>query len=246
MITWSFNFIIWRVSFLKDSLNYVWVKTSTNFKASDAKMFFWKFYNLCQSFVTKFRIITVIPNRYSVHSCFHCKYEGLIDSKNHISSSLFCWGERQIISKSNLTGFLVRLVFLPLKVPHIKRKMVLALKEHNTFAVFSLIRTVFWRSATPLYIIVGREFLTPYFMKTPLFQILSKPSFPVAFNLHPTALFVVFFLWLNGWSCHVWLVIVLNIMNLQMSGLGTLVPEGPCCVVYATKHQKFTEVRHIM
>ena len=195
MITSSFNFIIWRVSFLKDSLNYVWVKTS-NFKASDAKMFFWKFYNLCQNFVTKFRIITVIPNRYSVHSCFHCKYEGLIDSKNHISSSLFCWGERQIISKSNLTGFLVRLVFLPLKVPHIKRKMVLALKEHNTFVVFSLIRTVFWRSATPLYIIVGREFLTPYFMKTPLFQILSNPSFPVAFNYTPLLFLLYFFF---GW-----------------------------------------------
>lgn len=193
MITWSFNFIIWRVSFLKDSLNYVWVKTSTNFKASDAKMFFWKFYNLCQSFVTKFRIITVIPNRYSVHSCFHCKYEGLIDSKNHISSSLFCWGERQIISKSNLTGFLVRLVFLPLKVPHIKRKMVLALKEHNTFAVFSLIRTVFWRSATPLYIIVGREFLTPYFMKIPLFQ---TPPFPLPSTYTPLLFLLYFFF---GW-----------------------------------------------
>ena len=196
MITWSFNFIIWRVSFLKDSLNYVWVKTSTNFKASDAKMFFWKFYNLCQSFVTKFRIITVIPNRYSVHSCFHCKYEGLIDSKNHISSSLLCWGERQIISKSNLTGFLVRLVFLPLKVPHIKRKMVLALKEHNTFAVFSLIRTVFWRSATPLYIIVGREFLTPYFMKTPSFKFCLTPPFPLPSTYTPLLFLLYFFF---GW-----------------------------------------------
>ena len=45
------------------------------------------------------------------------------------------------------------------------------------------------------------------------------------------------FLWLNGWSRHVWYAILLNVfMNLRMSILGTLVPEGPWCVFHATRH----------
>ena len=68
----------------------------------------------------------------------------------------------------------------------------------------------------------------PYFMKIP-------PKLPT-----PTALSVVLFLWLNGWSCHIWFAILLNDnMDLHMSSLGTMVPEGPWCVFYATRHQVY-------
>ena len=107
---------------------------------------------------------------------------------------------------------------------------------------------------------VGRGFLTSYFMKTPpilptpypllppRFQILSNHSFPITSNLHPAALFVVLFLWLNGWSYHIWCIISLNdIMDLtdpHMSSLGTFVPEVPCYVFYATRPQIYWGLIH--
>ena len=55
----------------------------------------------------------------------------------------------------------------------------------------------------------------------------------VASNLYPPAIFDVLFLWLNGLLCHIWCVFSLNdIMDLQMSSLGTLVPEQPCYVFH--------------
>ena len=40
----------------------------------------------------------------------------------------------------------------------------------------------------------------------------------------------------NGWSRHIWCVVLRNhIMDLHMSSLGTIVPEGPCCVFYASR-----------
>ena len=77
----------------------------------------------------------------------------------------------------------------------------------------------------------------------PPFQILSTPS-PTSLSpptpTPPIALSVVMFLWLNGWSRHIWCAILLNYnMDLYMSSLGTLVPEGPGCVFHATKHQVY-------
>ena len=43
------------------------------------------------------------------------------------------------------------------------------------------------------------------------------------------------FLSLNGWSHHIWCVILLNIMDLHMSSLGTLVPKEPWRVFYAKR-----------
>ena len=43
---------------------------------------------------------------------------------------------------------------------------------------------------------------TPYIANLPLFQFFSDTS--------PTALSVVLFLWLNGWTCHIWCAILLN------------------------------------
>ena len=67
-------------------------------------------------------------------------------------------------------------------------------------------------------------------------------------NTHPTFLSVVLSHWPNGWSRHVWCAILLNgNRDLHMSSFGTLVPEWPRCVFYATKQGvKVPEVWHIM
>ena len=80
-----------------------------------------------------------------------------------------------------------------------------------------------------------------------LFQVLPTPPTSLSpQTLIPNALSVVMFLWLNGWSCHIWCAILCNNnMDLHMSSLGTLVTEGPWYVFYA-KGVKLTEVWHIM
>ena len=79
-----------------------------------------------------------------------------------------------------------------------------------------------------MQIIVGRTLLfyeDPPILPTPLFQILSTPLF----STPPHCSFVVLFLWLNGWLCHIWRAVLLdNIVDLHMLSLGNLVPEGPC------------------
>ena len=72
--------------------------------------------------------------------------------------------------------------------------------------------------------------------------------FPLPCHLQPpfpTVLSVVLFLWLNGWSRHIWCAILLNDdMDLHMSSYGTLVPEGPWCVFYAIRHQVYWSLTH--
>ena len=61
----------------------------------------------------------------------------------------------------------------------------------------------------------------------------------------PTAPSVVMFLWLNGWSRHIWCAILLNDnMDLHMSSLHTLVPEGSWCMFYAKRHQFYWGLTH--
>ena len=94
--------------------------------------------------------------------------------------------------------------------------------------------------------------LNPHFMKTPpmlpSFQILYIPFPPNSLSPPtptPTGLSVVLFLWINGWSSHVWCAILLNYnMDLHMSGLCTLVPEGPWCVFYVTRRQVYWGLTH--
>ena len=90
-----------------------------------------------------------------------------------------------------------------------------------------------------IYVIVGRGFQPPYFMKTTFSDFVQPPSFPVASNPTPPPLLFLLpcFIWLSRWSCHIWCAILLNdIIDLRMLSLGTLVPEGPWCVF------SFTEV----
>ena len=71
---------------------------------------------------------------------------------------------------------------------------------------------------------------------------MSTPSAsPIAFNPPTsTALSVVLFLWLNERLCHIWCAVLLyNIMGLHVLDLGTLAPEGPWCMFYATRHQVY-------
>ena len=85
--------------------------------------------------------------------------------------------------------------------------------------------------------------ITPLFYEEPLyclphppffFQILSMPLSPTSLSpptSTPPVLSIILFLWLNGWSYHIWCAILLNDnMDLHMS-LGTLVPEGLWCVL---------------
>ena len=106
--------------------------------------------------------------------------------------------------------------------------------------------------------IVGRGVLTPLFYKDPLswvpppplFEILSNhhpalPQFPVSPTHTRTVLSVLLFLFLNGWSGHIWCAISLNDnMDLHISSLGTLVPEGPWCVFYATRCQVYWDLKN--
>ena len=81
-----------------------------------------------------------------------------------------------------------------------------------------------------------------------LFQILSNPFSPTSLSSPTstaTVLSVVLFLWLNGWSRHIRCAILLNDnIDLFMSSLGTLVPEGPGYVFYATRRQVYRGLTH--
>ena len=89
-------------------------------------------------------------------------------------------------------------------------------------------------------------------MKTPLYCLSNSffkfhpPPFPLSPSIPiPAVLSVVLFLWLNGGSYHIWCAILLNDnMDLHMSILGTLVPEGPWCVFPATRRQVYWGLTH--
>ena len=87
----------------------------------------------------------------------------------------------------------------------------------------------------------------PLLLPTPLPQIWSKfgPSFPE--NSTPTAFFVTLLIWLNLQLQHIWCVFLVNdIVDIHMSSLGTLVPEEPCCVYYATRCQVYWRLTHVV
>ena len=88
-----------------------------------------------------------------------------------------------------------------------------------------------------------------------LFHILPPPLNALPCHLQPptpitNVLSVSLFLWLNDWSCHIRCAILLNNiytwinMDLYMSSLGTIVPEGPWCVFYATRCHVYWGLTH--
>ena len=81
----------------------------------------------------------------------------------------------------------------------------------------------------------------PYFSNTvqPISSFLLSPI------ATPTALSVVLFLWLNGWSCHIRCTILLNdIMDLHMMTLCNLILEEPWWVLYETRCQVYWGMTH--
>ena len=79
-----------------------------------------------------------------------------------------------------------------------------------------------------------------YIVCSPLFEILSNLPFFVTSKPYPqcpNALSVIMFFWLNGWSRYIWCAILLNIKDLHMLSLSTLVLEGPWRVFYVSRHQ---------
>ena len=111
------------------------------------------------------------------------------------------------------------------------------------FPTFFCMKLFFLHCFVTLFI-VGRGVLTPHLYCQPsLFQILSKPPSPLPPphqlpTSTPTVLSVVLFIWLIGWSRHIWCAILINAnMDLHVWGIGNIVPEGRWCVFYTTRRQ---------
>ena len=99
--------------------------------------------------------------------------------------------------------------------------------------------------------IVGRGVLTPLFYEAPLYSLPPPPPHPFSnfvqpppFPCHLQPPPPLLFLSLNGWSHHIWCAILLNIMDLHMSSLGTLVPKEPWSVFYAKRRQVYWGLTH--
>ena len=67
------------------------------------------------------------------------------------------------------------------------------------------------------------------------------PTLPLSHPIPiPRVLSVVLFLWLDGWSRHIWYAFLLNNnMDLNMFSLGTSAPGGPWCVFYSKRCQVY-------
>ena len=91
----------------------------------------------------------------------------------------------------------------------------------------------------PLYCLPPPPSPFSNFVQPPLHTFLSPPTST------PTVLSVFLFLWLNGWSRHIWCAILCNDnMDLHMSSLVTLAPEGTWYVFYATRHQVYGGLKY--
>ena len=97
----------------------------------------------------------------------------------------------------------------------------------------------FWKS---LYVVSRR--LPPilwrsHYITYPLFQIL--PVIPCHLPPQLNCSFCCPLSLAEWWSCHIWCAILLNdYMDRHMSSLGTLVPEGLWCAIYAARRQVYT------
>ena len=74
-------------------------------------------------------------------------------------------------------------------------------------------RASFFQNSS-LYVVVGRGFLLPPMLWRPhciayLFKILPNPSYH-CFQPSLSSIFDDLFLWLNGWTCHIWWLVSLT------------------------------------
>ena len=88
--------------------------------------------------------------------------------------------------------------------------------------------------------IVGRVLLIPPILwRSPILTTLTPPPsslLQILSNLPSSTLFVALFIWLNVSSHHSCVILLNNIMDLDLSSLGTLIWAAPCYVFYATRH----------
>ena len=101
-----------------------------------------------------------------------------------------------------------------------------------------------WRVPNPPILRRLLYYLSPLFVK-----ILSNSPCLQPPTLNPKYLFLPF-VSLGEWviaphlMCYFTLIWLDN-MDLHMSSLGTLVPEGPCCVFYAIRYQVYWNLMHV-
>ena len=91
--------------------------------------------------------------------------------------------------------------------------------------------------------------ILPTYITYPLFFKFRPPTthFPVTSNPHSHCSFCWPVSLAEWWSHHIWCAILLNDnMDLHMSSLGTLVPERPWCVFYATRRQVYWRLTHVV
>ena len=85
----------------------------------------------------------------------------------------------------------------------------------------------------------------PILPTPPFFKFCPPPSLPYHLQPAPPLLFLLSVSLANGWSRHILCAILLNDnKDLHMSSVGTLVPEGPWCVFYATRCQVYWGLTH--
>ena len=99
--------------------------------------------------------------------------------------------------------------------------------------------------------IVGRGVLTPLFYEdlpilpiAPFWNVVHPPPQLLCHLQPPPPLFSLlscFFSWMGD---HATFDVLFNNIDLHMSSLGSLVPEGPWCVFYAIRHQVYWGLTH--
>ena len=104
----------------------------------------------------------------------------------------------------------------------IKRPFAWKINESFILNYLNLTLPLKWWKAT-----VDKSFLTPLFYEAPppspfitypFLQLCpTPPSLSPLTNPNPTALSVVLFLWMNGWSCYIgWPILLIHIMDLHV------------------------------
>ena len=119
------------------------------------------------------------------------------------------------------------------------------MENHEMLVVCRTIHYHSWqRISKPTPYFLPHYFVYPSTSAT-FSNVVQPPTLPRCLSLHPFRFFVVLFLLVNCWLSHIRCANLLNgILGLHMLILSTLVPEGPCCVFYATRRQVYWGMTH--